>query len=371
MQFAVVEYTTKTGKVWRHTDTRPNYVCDPQKEIDPTSFGCYVSALKGEHVPLVGLITGPVINTPKVTVTYRKIYKRVTGSWPWYPLDYLKRFDVILFVHQLSDAHELAKAVERLSRITPRPFIIGVPTQPYGILKDAFKRDKRAEKNFVRFMNACDVVISLVADTEDWYGSMTPRPVEYLEQPYPVAFAQQHFKKRQQKNKTILVAGVTQRDNIKQGQEVAKRLQQRFPEYELLVPKVGDMEYDFTGLEGTRYRVLPFEPWQQHLETISKTMLVVNTDYTFTRGRVQVDCAAVGTPSIGANSDGQKDLFPDFMVKDCPSTDELVEQGSRLLSDPELYDKTITTASERLGRYDYEPSAERLIALVKQYGGRI
>jgi len=127
------------------------------------------------------------------------------------------------------------------------------------------------------------------------------------------------------------------------------------------------MDYDFSLLEGASYEVLPFELWRQHLKTLAATTLVINTDYTKTRGRVQTDCAAVGTPSLGGDSDGTRDLFPDLVSSPKTSIDELVTKGELLLTDRAYYKQVATQALERLKKYDYEESADRLLLLLKTY----
>lgn len=367
MNFAVIEYSSKTGTVWRHTKMRPNYLADPVKEMDPTSFGCYVSALKGEHVPLTGLIVGPVNSVAPLTRWYRKAYKHIRRQWPQdYSLKYIQKFDVVLVVHQLSDAHELVLLLRRLRLQKTRPLIVGVPTQPYGILQDAFKAAPRAEEDFASFMSLCDVFLSIVKDTKIKYQQLTHTPVVYLPQPYPVEFATQCLTPYEHKADQILVAGVTQRADIRKGQGVARLVQQQFPEYEIVIPKVPGLEYDTENLQGTRYRLLPFEEWRDHLRTLAKVKLVINTDYTYTRGRVQVDCAAVGTPSLGANSDAQADLFPSLSSKPSTTVDELADKASTLLRDRSLYTSVVATASEGIKKYNYAASAERLQQLVTQ-----
>jgi len=367
MKFAVVEYTSKSGDVWRHTPERPNYLADPKKEIDTTSFGCYVSALEGEHIPLSGLITGPTTKVSSPTCTYRKIVKRLTGSWPSYSLDYLAQFDVLMVVHQLSDAHEVTAAIERLRSYAHPPIIIGVPTQPYGLLRQAIAEKPAVEEELRQFIQACDIFVSVVRETVGWYEDLSQTPVTYLPQPYPAAFVSQNLLPLEKKHQEILVAGITQRDNIVQGHEIAVALQQRFPSYRIRVPRVDSYEYDFSRLEGADYEVLPFEEWHEHVQTLAKTALVINTDYTLTRGRVQTDCAAVGTPSLGGNSDGTRDLFPDLRSEPATETGKLIDIGTRLLSDHTYYQRITTHASEQLAKYDYAESGDRLRLLVKQF----
>jgi hypothetical protein len=365
MEFAVVEYSSKSGNIWRHTDERPNYLCDPVTEIDPTSFGCYASALKGQHIPLTGLITNSIHPSFRL---YRKAFKRLTKHWPNYSLNYLQSFDVLLFVHQLSETQELNRALKRLRQLNPRPFIIGVPTQPFGILQNAFQNNSTCLQDFNQFMSLCDVFISIVKSTVPYYQSHTSTPVAYLPQPYPAIFASKNFIPLSQKEPAIFVAGVTQRDNIKKGQLIARELQKQYPDHKILIPKVHDLDYDFQNLKDTNYEILPFEAWQQHLATLAKVKLVINTDYTFTRGRVQTDCAAVGNPSVGSNSDAQIDLFPQelYSQKDTP-IEGLILAAKKLLNDSTYYQTVTSTALQNLMKYEYKESAHRLQALVKKY----
>lgn len=359
MRFAVIEYTSKSGKIWRHSPEKPNYLADPQKEIDPTSFGGYVSALAGEHIPLTHLIRPTFM---------KKAIKRIRGSWPQsYSLDYLKQFDVLMVVHQISDAHEIAAFVKRLKHTFPNIFIIGVPTQPFGTLKPHIENHPEAKLNFVEYMNTCDVFLSVVKATQPWYQALTTTPVVYLPQIYPAHFASKHFMPLEQKEKIIFAAGITDRSNIAKGFKVARQLQKDFPEYAIMVTQIPGVPMDFSDLEDARYEVVGFQQWREHLPWLAKIMLVINTDYTLTRGRVQVDCAAVGTPSLGANSDGQTDLFPALASSESTSAEELVALGRKLIVDPDYYKQTTQSAFERLKKYDYEESAARLSMLVKTY----
>ncbi len=360
MRFAVVEYTSKTGEIWRHTPNKPNYLEDPARVIDPTSFGCYVSALSGEHIPLTKLI-----NTRSL---FKRSVKKVTGSWPQnYSLDYLKRFDTLLVVHQISNAHEITAFVKRLKRELPRLFILGVPTQPYGILRSHLESNAKAKQNFVAYMNACDLFLTVVEATKDWYESLDSTPVAYLPQIYPARFAAQFWQPRERKDKIIFAAGVTDRPAIAKGFQVARHLQKDFPDYTIQVTQIPDIPMDFSALKDSQYEVVPFQPWREHLPHLAKKMLVINTDYTLTRGRVQVDCAAVGTPSLGANSDGQTDLFPALAATPDTAVDDLVALGKKLLTDETYYRQTVQTAQDKLKKYDYQESATRLEMLVKSF----
>lgn len=365
MKFGVVEYSSKTKKIWRHTAARPNYLCDPVKEIDPTSFGCYVSALEGEHLPLTFFITGDEVGIFKKV--YRKIVKRFTAHWPeTYDISYLGTFDALLVVYQISDGHEVVSFLHRMKKEYPHIPLIGVPTQPYGILEEYWNEYPEKKEEIIRFMDGCDLFLTIVESTTQLWQSMTRTKVLYAPQPYPVEFAEREWKPRAQKRNVIYVAGVTDRNNIIRGEIVAKQLQKKFPEYRIQMSSVDGIDPNVSELTGSTYDILPFLPWQEHLAMLSKVALVINTDYTYTRGRVQVDCAAVGTPSIGANSDGQDDLFPKLRVTQDTSIEQLVLQGQQLLQDASYYDEVMRTAKERLWKYNYTESQKRMLDIIAQ-----
>ena len=358
MKFAVIEYTSKSGGIWRHREGHPNYLEDPQKVIDPTSFGCYVSALQGEHIPVTWLVKPNVL---------KKIWKRLTGSWPTYSLNYLKQFDTLMVVHQISDAHEMVSLVKRLKKALPHVFIVGVPTQPFGILAPHLEANPKAKHHFIEFMDACDIFLTVVKSTQAWHEALTKTPIVYLPQIYPTHYASQHFLPREKKENIIFAAGITDRPNISQGFAAARQLQKEFPEYVIHVTQIPGVKMDFSELEGTNFEVQPFREWREQLPYLAKTAVIVNPDYTATRGRVQVDAAAVGTPSVGGNSDGTADLYPELASAPETSTEELVAKGRRLLTDTAYYEKITTYAADRLKKYDYEESSARLQLLVKQY----
>lgn len=367
MKFAVVEYTSKSGTIWRHTDAKPNYLADPDKEIDATSFGCYVSALKGEHIPLKGFIIGPDshISTPQRTL--RKIIKRLRGQFPpTYDISYFLQFDALLVVHQVSDTREMVTLLRRLRRHEKRPRVIGVPTQPFGILKVHIATHPQALQDLRDFMACCDKFVVVVKSTKDAWEELTGMPVQYLHQPYPVQYATTFYQPRSAKKPIIFVAGITDRPDIARGQTVAKELQRQFPQYDIHITDTLDVTQNVRNLAGARYTAMPFLPWQQQLIYLSQVTLVVNTDYTQTRGRVQVDCAAVGTPSIGADSDGQVDLYSGLPATLTTPTSTYIEQGKKLLTDEKYYDHITQTATEKLAAYTYEICADRLTEIINQ-----
>ena len=364
MKFAVVEYNSKSGSIWKHTPDKPNYLCDPATEIDPTSFGCYVSALEGEHIPLTGFITGSYAKKSAPGIVMRKIRKRLSGSWPQtYDLSYFQNFDALLVVHQISDGHEVTAFTRRLKQLYPNIAIIGVPTQPYGILQDHWRDHPDAKKDMIAFMDECHTFITIVDGTLKQWQELSQTPVRYMPQPYPVSYGSKHWNAWDKKKKVIFVAGVTERYDIKKGHEVAVQIQKELPEFDIHVTKIDDMNLDTSALKQANYHIADFEPWREHLKSLSETALIINTDFTQTRGRVQVDAAAVGTPSIGADSDGQVKLFPKFKATDQTSVADLVQQGIRLLTDKQLYETTAAQALQALQEYEYDKSAQRIKAL--------
>lgn len=358
MKFAVVEYTSKTGNIWKHTAEKPNYLCDPQTEMDPTSFGCYVSALEGEHIPIKWLVH-PTLS--------KRIYRKLTGHWPAYDISYIGRFDVLLIVHQISDGHEVTQFTKRVRQQFPQIKILGVPTQPYGILKSHWESDPEWLTDFKQFMDTCDIFATIVESTKSAWQEMTSTPVEYIPQPYPVTYTEQFYTSREQKKPIIFVAGRTDRDNIAKGLLVAKELQRVFPKYAIHVTDIPDpgVDFDTTNLSGATYEFQPFRNWREHLEYVRYVTLVINTDYTHTRGRVQADCAAVGTPSIGANSDAQADMFPALPASRKQTVEDLVDQAKTLFTDDAFYAEVAATAHDRLQDYSYAASAKRIKQLVE------
>lgn len=353
MRFAVVEYSSKSNEIWKHTATKPNFLADPNTEIDATSFGTWVSILEGEHIPL--------LKFAKHKTLWRKAAKRLTGSWPSFSVNYFNRFDVLLIVHQLSDAHELVGFINKLKAQEKSPFIIGVPTQPFGILRAETEVNTEAKSNLINFIQACDQFISIDKATTNWYEKISGANAKYFPQPYPVKFAQHFAVSPEQKEKTIMVAGVTQRENIALGQKVAAALQKKFPEYKILVPKVADLDYDFKNLQNADYKILDFERWQEHLQTLAKTRLVINTDFIHTRGRLQMDCAAVQTLSLGSNSDAQLDLCPELAANSDTSLEKIISLGEKLLADDTYYRSLVEKVNEKISFYDYDNSRERFL----------
>ncbi len=366
LKFAVIEFNSKSGGIWRHTPDKPNYLADPKTEIDTTSFGCYVSALEGEHIPLRPFIIGPLAKSSPPVIYYRKIYHKLLRRYPNnYSLDYFKQFTAVIIVHEIANGPDITAFTKRLKSIYPHLIILGVPTQPYGILVDHWNKYPAAKTDFIQFMDICDGFLTLVKSLEEIWPAMSSTPAPYMPQPYPVEYALRNFQPPAAKQPIIFIAGVTSRTNILKGHQVAVNLQRQFPDHQIQLTKIPDLPLDLSIIKNTNHKIIPFEPWIEHLEYLSRVKLVINTDYTQTRGRVQVDCAAVGTPSIGADSDGQVDLFPNQPAYSDTSIHDLVTQASHLIEDSDLYQQVTSYASQKIHTYNYKNSAARLTKFIE------
>ena len=363
MKFCCVEYTTKTRKVWVPSVEHPNYLGDPLLEIDPTSFGSYTTAFQGEHIPLTGVILGQ-LDGNIFQPFFQRLRWSLFGRWGPYSLRYFRKFDTILAVYDWKRGRELATFVQRLRHELPQIVVIGVPTQPFGALRETW-RDSKHLSPLIEFYDACHVILSVVRATVPYQQSMTRTPVVYIPQPYPVEYALQFWCPGPAKTQTLFVAGETARPDILAGHLAARAIQKQYPNLMIHVTATPGLAMNTKLLEGTRHEIMPFRLWRQHLPYLAQACLVVNTDTWWTRGRVQVDCAAVGTPSIGGPSDGQQELFPDLLVRDVEDFPTMIEYGLYLLGDLAFYQRVANRAKVRLRSYNFETTVKRFTKLVR------
>lgn len=362
MKFAVIEYETKTNKIWRHTNERPNYLCDPQNEIDPTSYGCYASALKGEYISLKGLIMESLENPPSFFQEAKFRLRKKQGIKLNYSLDYLKKFDVVLALSHITENAVMTSFAEYFKETFPEKILLGSSPYPFGRLREAW-REKTWYKNYLRLIDACDIFINVHRQANDYQQLMTKTPVVYIPQPYPYEFAKRFFKKRGEKEKIIFCAGDTNRPDNLGSQIVAKEIQKKHPRYKIVLTEMPN--FNIEPLKKANFEAVPFYPWQKQLELLSKYYLVINLDIWFTRGRVQVDCAACGTPSLGINADGQIELYPDLTCADAKDIKKIIALGDRLIEDSQFYDEMQNKAIKRLAEYSYKKTAGRIENLIQ------
>lgn len=190
MRFACIEYTTKTDRIWRPTPERPNYLCDPEREIDPTSFGCYTTALDGEHVPLTGLIYGSLEYPPSIRQRAQQdVARRFGGSFRPYNLNYLQKFDVLLVVYQMSNDDELVRFMQRVRKEFPDIIIVSCSSPPFGRLREYWKDHPETVERYRAFIRSSHFNMNVCRATVPWYRAFTDVPSLYLPQPYPVEYA--------------------------------------------------------------------------------------------------------------------------------------------------------------------------------------
>lgn len=377
MKFACVEYTTKTGKVWKNRPDRPNYLADPLREIDPTSFGCYTSALNGEHLPLSGLIYGSAPEAPtRLQRLAQDLIRKIRGTFRPYPLQYLSRFDVLLVIYQTSNDDELVRFAERVRREFPSTVLISSSSPPFGRLREHWKTHPETINRYRAFLEATHLNMNVCRATVPFYRQFTETPSLYLPQPYPVEYAMAQVQQSQAATPLrpsgsagspaiVYVAGDTVRPDIMTGHLVAKVLQQRHPELLIRVTKTPEFTLNTSFLDGTRYEVVPFQPWAGQLRELAAVRLVINTDLWWTRGRVQVDCAAAGVPCVGTTSDGQTELWPDLEALNSTEVDRLIELADRLLTDGAFRAAVVAKAQRRLQSYTYEKTVERFTRTIE------
>jgi len=364
MKFACIEYTTKSRKVWIPSPEHPNYLGDPLSEIDPTSFGSYTTALNGQHVPLMGVILGQ-LDGDVLQGLYRRLRWRLSGTWGNYPLSYFRNFDTILAVYDWKRGNEIAKFVKRLRIAYPNTIVVGVPTQPFGQLREQWRSDEGNLSNLREFYDSCHAVLSIVRATVPYQQSLTKTPVVYIPQPYPVEYATKSWRDYSDKESVIFVAGDTSRPDVLAGHLAAKEIQKTHKDYMIHVTQTPDSKLNRQLLENTLHEVVPFRPWREYLPYLAGVKLAINMDTWWTRGRVQADCAAVGTPSIGGPSDAQVELFPDLLVRDVEDFQTAINFGNNLLGDKSFYDKVTERAKHRLKSYNFEKTVERFTKLVE------
>lgn len=364
MKFACVEYTTKTDKVWIPSEEHPNYLGDPLSEIDPTSFGSYTTAFNGEHVPLMGAVLGQ-LDGNILQGLFQRLHWRLFGEWGKYSLGYFKKFDTLLVVYDWKRGNEIAKFVKRIRKTYPEKVIVGVPTQPFGQLREQWRNGKEQLSWLIDFYNSCDAILSIVRSTVPYQQSLTKTPVVYIPQPYPAEYAQQNWRDLSDKESVIFIAGETSRPDILAGHLAAKEIQRHFHDSVIHVTETPNSPLNLQLLQDTLHELVPFRPWRQYLPYLAGVKVVINMDTWWTRGRVQADCAAVGTASIGGPSDGQQELFPDLLVRDVEDFNTAIELGRHLLGDASFYKKTTERAKHRLLSYNFVNTVARFTKLTE------
>ena len=368
LKFACVELYTKSGEIWRPTPEKPNYLCDQRYEIDVNSFGCWTSALDGEHIPLSWFVTGKKGRPAhqKATLLERGIHKAKKSlfkeTFPYRNLDYVKRFDVVLVCHHESAHWEMLHFLKKAKEVSPSTlFLATYGVYQLGRVRELW-RNPRWYRSLMEFIETSDLFLIVNRAAQEYFQLATPKPAVYFPPFYPYEYTRRFCRRREEKEKTIFVAGNTERLDILAGFLMAREFQKRHPDYLIKLTDWGKMNLEL--LRGCRYEVLSRTTWQGYLEETSKALFILNTDIWWTNGRVPLDAAAVGTPCIGCNANGQMECFPDLTCADIQGTAKALQGAERLLSDSLFYEAIQERALSQLESYSYENSKKRFESLV-------
>ncbi len=379
MKFACVELYTKSGRIWDGARQQPNYLCDPS-EIDNASFGCWTSALKGEHVPLLWFkFRKPMRRfyhgqmAPRMSkfnyAGYSIISRLFNNAFEDFNnLDYLSKFDVVLVVVHDYSIRAMAKFVTAAKKLQKKPIILGAFGVTLNFMREALKEPENF-KHFKIFIDNCDVFVNYYHEAiSDYLKLFTSTPVVNFPQFYPFEFAKSFFTPIDGKEQVIFISGHSQRTDHVASMLVARKVQELHPEF--TIELVGRPKQSLEPLQGANFRVAPFQRrWADYMEKTKKNYLVLDLDNTWTLGRVVRDAAAVGSPCIGLNSGSQASLFPDLVCRDIIDTDKAIELGAKLIEDKSFYRGVQRKAFEKLEECSFENSVKRLHNMLKEYAG--
>lgn len=372
MKFACIEYTSKSGGIWRPTPKRPNYLADHKREIDATSYGgTWTSALGGEHIPLSWFINGKRgpgagerFSLP--LLVQMKLNRRLGRPLVQFRnLDYLKNFDVVLVCYHPAGYRLMTQfMVEAKQRFPDIVFLGTHAVFGIGYLREHWK-DSPWFRSFGTFLDLSDVFVVAIPDEPAYLSLVSNTPIVYVPQFYPVSYARKYYRTHEAKDGIIFVAGNTSRTDTVWGCLLARELHRRFPQY--TIQAVGSSSFNTEPLAGSRYQLLSAMNWEDYLAVTSRAKLIINTDVLWTNGRVQADAAVVGTPCIGVNAGRQTELFPDLACHDVVDTPRILELGARLIQDAPYYEQVTTKAFAMLEQWSYEKAPGKLEELVASY----
>ena len=379
MKFAQVTAYARNGKIWDGSKEKPNYLCD-SSEMDQTSLGCWTSALKGEHIPLSWLAMrgwSRGIYHRYLAPSAKKLYPvgySVVSKWllkcfdKFRNLKYLKKFDVVLAVVHDYDIREMAELVSEIKEMDGRPLVLGALCNTLYHFREAFKESEKFA-DFKKFIDNCDLFINYYHDALSGYlGLFTDTPIVNFPYFYPYEFTKTQHAPREEKEKIIFVSGDTQKTDNVASLLVAKKIQERRPDF--IIEVVERVNTNFEPLEGANYKKVPFLKWIDYLKHTRRVYMIIDMDNTWTFGRVPRDAAAVGTPCVGVNSGSQTALFPDLVCSDVAGMEKAVDLGIKLIEDEKFYKMVQNQALKKLEEYSYENSIEKLEKLVENFNRR-
>ncbi len=366
IKFACIEYSTKSGEIWQKKPGRPNYLCDPKKEIDPTSFGAFTSALSGEHIPVSYLRIPKKQGSLnfKIRRSFDLLQEKINQEPIYHNLEYIKKFNLILVLIHSFSMPLMAELLPRLKKINPKALYLGSIDSPLGKLREVWKKDREFIA-FKRFADQCDIFINVNRAAQKYLEYITKSKVIYFPQFYPYKFAKKFYKTRDQKENSILVGGDSSRTDNLAGQHVVIQIQKKYPEILIKIVNFPGLNITPLKMAKARFKTIPFVPWQKHLKRLSRFLIVINMDNIWTLGRLQADCAAVGTPSVGLNSNNQMEMFPDLSTLDVQGIDQTVLLSEKLIVDQNFYQEIQAKAKAKVAESSYQKSRERLLEVLK------
>jgi glycosyltransferase involved in cell wall biosynthesis len=325
-----------------------------------------------------------------------------------------KGYDVVIAaVSSLDDTARITQWIRHVKSWSPKTIFIG--QSEASLANHAISsRDWRFQKTFYEFCQEVDEITTFTKETIPYFSLFSRKVVKYLPHLYPLHFVEANnlHKNRSLKEQILFKNGHIHGRLLCDGfadLALLSRIQSNHPAFRIafvdspasFVELLSDLDY-VTGsfdqpnylkktqlafkksllnilrfhrktsdafrqrsslrnefplvLRGTAEESIlkrPFAPWIENIRYMSSTLLMLDMDHSFAVGRSFADAVAVGTPTIGVNSDFQKQLLPELSVSehDYSSAEALIE---RLLSDEEYYEEMSRKGRDRLEKFRYE-----------------
>lgn len=368
MEFACIVYRTKSGRIWKARENKPNYLCNPETEIDHTAYGTWTSALQGEHIPLIWITEGktdlPMNELVKRqsfigTRILNKIQSKVNNNCIsiFSNIEYLNKFDLILLCLNYEVPNIFANLAKAIKNRFPAKIILTTHDFNLGRIRE-FWRNSNWFMNFRELINTTDAFLVSNPGVESYFGLVCDKPIIYFPQLYPVDHTRKYFKLNSEKDNVIFIGASTQRIDNVWSALLAKKIQSDFPQF--IIKLIWTKDFNLEVLKNARFEILPRLSWEQYLSETSKSKLIINMDNWWTNGRVPTDAAAVGTPCIGVNSGRQVELFPSLSFNDIIGNANALETSRQLLNSEEIFQKVTCYSYKELQKYSYEEGTKRI-----------
>ena len=190
-----------------------------------------------------------------------------------------------------------------------------------------------------------DCLAALVEEAIPFHVLYTDKPIHWLGVPYPLNFVRSLKVDKSKREKIIALGSALNHRNTLTSLLVALR---GFPEdFQIMFQSFNDGEEEFINksLSKTDYdRIILHQPlsWIDFLKKYSSVYACVNLCNRYTWGRINLDMAALGIPTIGTRGcETQQKLFPSLTVSDAfRSIPEALNLCKAILRDSVLQDIT-------------------------------